>query len=345
VVAGNIVQPIARFILGLAALLLGAEVIGLVNSLTASMGIAAIAAAFYFRRIMTAEERAARPKAEIGPMVKFALPQGGSSLLGVQALGLGVLIIGAFESNAEAGLFGVALMLQGPGNVFLGGIVNIWAPVVSDLHSRGEMQRLEKLYQVITRWVATFSFPVWTALLLEPDLFVQLFAGSEGTGAEPIVAILALGNFFYTGTGPTGYVLSMTGRPGINFANSLVGVALYIVGGLWAVPRYGAIGMAVVDASVTALINSARVIETKIFVGVQPFGRSILKPIGASAAGGLVLLAWRLFPGDALWLEIAGLVVAAFVYLATLKAMGIDPEERLVWNRIRKRMRFKKGRS
>jgi O-antigen/teichoic acid export membrane protein len=345
VVAGNIVQPIARFILGLGVLLLGGEVVGLINSWTLSIGIAAVVAAIFFRRIMTAEERAARPKAQIGPIVRFALPQGGSSLLGIQALGLGVLIIGAFRSNEAAGLFGVALMLQGPGNVFLGGIVNIWAPVVADLHSRGEMKRLESLYQVVTRWVATFSFPVWTALALEPDMFVELFAGKEGVGAARLVAILALGNFFYTGTGPTGYVLSMTGRPGINFANSLVGVALYVAGGLWAVPRYGVVGMAVVDAIVTATINSARVVEAKIFVGVQPFGKPILKPIAACAAGGAVLLAWRLLPGDDLWLEVAGVVVAAVVYLATLKALGIDPEEQIVWNRIKKRAKLRKGRS
>jgi O-antigen/teichoic acid export membrane protein len=345
VVAGNIVQPIARFILGLGVLLLGGEVVGLINSWTISIGIAAVAAAIFFRRIMTAEERAARPKAEVGPMVRFALPQGGSSLLGIQALGLGVLIVGAFENNAQAGLFGVALMLQGPGNVFLGGIVNIWAPVVADLHSRGEMQRLESLYQVITRWVATFSFPVWTALALEPDMFVELFAGNQGADAAPLVAILALGNFFYTGTGPTGYVLSMTGRPGINFANSLVGVALYVLGGLWAVPEYGVLGMAVVDAIVTATINTTRVIEAKIFVGVQPFGKPILKPIAGCVAGGLVLLAWRLIPGDDVWLEAAGVVVAGIVYLATLKALGIDPEEQMVWNRIRKRAKLRKGRS
>jgi O-antigen/teichoic acid export membrane protein len=345
VVAGNIVQPVARFILGLGVLLLGGGLVGLVNSLTASMAIASVAAAIYFRRIMTSEERSARPKAEVGPMIRFALPQGGSSLLGIQALGLGVLIVGAFEDNTAAGLFGVALMLQGPGNVFLGGIVNIWAPVVSDLHSRGEMKRLESLYQVVTRWVATFSFPVWTALALEPDMFVELFAGKEGTGAAPLVAVLAIGNFFYTGTGPTGYVLSMTGRPGINFANSVVGVALYVVGGLLLVPEHGAFGMAVVDAVVTSTINLARVVEAKIFVGVQPFGKPILKPIGACVAGGAVLLAWRLFPGDDLWLEIAGVVVAAAVYLGTLKALGIDPEEQMVWNRIKKRAKLRKGRS
>lgn len=339
VIAGNIIQPISRFVLGIAVLIAGAEVAGLVFTFTISAGIAAVAAAFYLRRMMTAEERNAAPVVRPGPMIRFALPQGGSSLLGIQALGLGVLIIGAFESNAQAGLFAIALALQGPGNIFLGGILNIWAPVVSDLHHRGEIERLESMYQTITRWVATFSFPVWAALILEPDMFLGLFAGDRARGAATVVMLLAAGNFFYTGTGPTGYVLSMTGRPGINFVNSIIGIAMYVGGGLWAVPRYGAEGMAAVDAVVTAVINMARVVEAKILVGVQPFGRSMLKPIGATAVGAAALLLWRLIPGDDLWLEATGVVVAGLIYAVVLKAFGMDAEERYVWERVRQRIR------
>lgn len=343
VVAGNIIQPISRFILGVAVLIAGAEVAGLVFTLTISAGVAAVVAGVFFRRMLTSDERSAIPVIRTGPMIRFALPQGGSSLLGIQAFGLGVLIIGAFDSDVQAGLFAFALALQGPGNIFLGGILNIWAPVVSDLHARGEIERLESLYQTITRWVATFSFPVWAVLILEPDLFLGAFFPERAIAATTVVMILAAGNFFYTGTGPTGYVLSMTGRPGVNFINSIIAIALYVGGGMWAVPRYGAEGMAAVDAIVTAAINLARVVEAKILVGVQPFGRSMLKPIGATVIGAAVLLLWRLIPGDDSWLEVAGVVVAGVVYVMLMKAFGMNAEERYVWERVRQRIRPKKS--
>lgn len=70
------------------------------------------------------------------------------------------------------------------------------------------------------------------SLLRIGALFVPLFALTQVvrycTQAASLVAILAAGNLFYAGTGPTGLVLSMTGRPGINFVNSAVAVALYI---------------------------------------------------------------------------------------------------------------------
>ena len=339
VVVGNIIQPVARFVFGAAALLAGFAVVGAVGSLVLATGVGTVAAAWYYRRILTAEERAATPSARVGPMLRFALPQAGASLFSIQDLGLGVILLGMLSSNREVGLFAAALALQGPGNVFLSGIVNIWAPVVSDLHSRGDIARLESLYQTITRWIATFSFPVFAALILEGDLFIRLFADFRAERAGVIVAILAAGNAFYTGTGPTGYLLSMTGRPGINFANSIVAVGLYVALGAWLVPAQGAVGMALVDACVTALVNAARVLEAKLLVGIQPFGRSFLKPVVATLVGAAALLAWRLVPGEHVALEVLGVALAAAVYLAVLRAFGVDPEERYVLDLIKARVR------
>jgi O-antigen/teichoic acid export membrane protein len=337
VLAGNVVQPAARFALGVGLLVAGFEVAGAVATLTLSMAIAALVAGVYLRRMLTRDERRARPVTRIGPMLRFAFPQAGASLLGVQTLGLGILVLGLASTDEQVALFGVALSLQGPGNVFLGGIMNIWAPVVSDLHEKGEIDRLGSLYQTINRWVATFSFPVFAALMIEPDLFVRLFAGNEGSGAESVVVILAVGNIFYTGTGPTGYVISMTGRPGVNFANSIAAAAAYAVVGALVVPDHGAVGMAFVDAAVTALVNTARVIEAKILVGVQPFGRTFYKPVVATIAGTAVLLPWSLFADNTVWLEVTGIVVAAGAFIAVLRGLGLDAEERHVWERMRTR--------
>ena len=168
-------------------------------------------------------------------------------------------------------------------------------------------------------------------------MFVDLFFGGKGQGAAPIIVLLAIGNVFYTGTGPTGYLISMTGHPGVNFVNSAVSVAAYIGLGLWIVPEHGAVGMAAVDLGVTAFINTLRVIEAKILVGLQPFGRNFFKPVLATLAGALVLLGSRVVTEDNTFAEVAAIVVAAATYLLTLKVLGLDEEEQLVWRRIRKR--------
>lgn len=341
VMVGNIIQPVARMVIAVGLMLAGAGITGAVIGLNLSVVIALVAAVWYLRKLLTPEQLAATPTYAIGPMTRFALPQAGASLFGVQTLGLGILVLGRYDTNFAVGLFGIALSLQGPGNIFLGGIVNIWAPVVSDLYERKEIERLGALYQTINRWIATFSFPVFAALILLPEVFTFFY---QRPAAAPVVVILALGNIFYTGTGPTGYVISMTGHPGVNFANSLVAVILYVVLGVMVVPEHGVIGMAWVDTGVTILINSVRVIEAKLLVGIQPFGRTFYKPVVATLAVAAVLAPWKLFAGDSLAVQAVGLGLGLAVYLAVLKLLGIDAEERMVLNRIKKRA-FKRGRS
>lgn len=270
-------------------------------------------------------------------MTRFALLQGGASLLGIQTLGLSVLLLGAYGSDRDVGLLGIALALQTPGTLFLGGIVNIWAPVVTDLYERDELERLESLYRTITRWVVTFSLPVFAGLILVPNLFVSLLAGERGQGAASLVAILAIGNIFYATTGPTGFVLSMTGRPGINFANSAVAVALYIGLGIWVVPRHGAVGMAIVDAAVTAVINLVRVVEARVVVGIHPFGRSLWKPIFATVMAMVPVVAISHRSGSQAAWDLTGLLIGGLVYVGLIRALGLNPEERVVWKGIKRK--------
>jgi O-antigen/teichoic acid export membrane protein len=339
VIVGNIVQPLLRLAAASSLIVAGFGVGGAIVGTLIASAIALVVAFVMFRRILTPAERSAPAHARAGPMTRFALLQGGASLLGVQTLGLSVLILGAYGTDRDVGLLGIALALQTPATLFLGSIVNIWAPVVTDLHERGEMERLESLFRTITRWVVTFSLPVFAALIVVPDLFVDLLAGPRGTGAASLVAILAAGNIFYAGTGPTGFVLSMTGRPGINFVNSAVAVALYVGLGIAVVPTHGAVGIAVVDAIVTAVINSVRVVEARFLVGIHPFAKSLLKPVAATALGVMVLSGLVRLLGPSTPARVMSLAMAALTYLLLLKRMGMDPEEQHVWRGIKKRAR------
>jgi len=337
VIVGDVVQPLVRAIVGVAVLAAGFGVAGAVGSLVFSMTVGAALGARYYMRILTPEERAAPPRAQLPEMVRFALPQAGSSLLGIRSLGLGILMLGVLGTDRDVALFAVALALQGPGDLALSGMLDIWAPVVSDLHSRGDIARLDSLYKTITRWIATFSLPVYAALMIKPDLFVKFF-GSGYPEAATVVAILAVGNACHSVMGPAVFVLSMTGRPGVNFVVSLGAVLMYLGLGVAVVPEHGIVGMAVVDTVVTVTVNVVRTFVAHSLIRIQPFGRSLLKPVAATVAGAAVLLAWTGVVADSIVLDSAGLVVASAVYLGTLRILGLDSEERHVWELIKQRV-------
>ncbi|MEA2507372.1 MAG: hypothetical protein QOH48_1990 [Actinomycetota bacterium] len=330
--------PAIRFTLGTAAILLGFAVTGMVVGLVVAAAFALVAAFWFYRRLLTDEERSAPPEREVGPIVRFALLLGASNLFSTQSLGLGIILLGIFSTDRNVGLFAIALALQAAGGVFLQSLVGIWAPVVTKVYEEGDIERLQSLYQAITRWIVTLAFPVYAALMVLPDFFGHLLAGHNGTAAAPLIVILAMGNIFYAGTGPSGHILNMTGRPRVSLINSVIAVMVYIALGALIVPHFGARGMASVDAGVTALINLTVVLEGRLLVGVHPFGRSFLKPLSSTVAFALFLLAWRTLLGTGLAIQALGLVIGVFIYIGLLLKLGMDPEERYVFGRIKERL-------
>jgi O-antigen/teichoic acid export membrane protein len=343
VIVGNILQPLVRLVLAIGAVALGFGTAGAVTSLLIGTAVAAVAAAYYLRRLRSPEERIARPRSDVGAIIRFTVPQTGVALLSTGTLGLGVILVGLLGTDRDVGLFAIAQSLQLAGNLALTSVVSIWAPMVVDLHERGENARLESLYQTVNRWLATFAFPIFAMLIVEPSFFVRLLAGENGEGAAPVVVVLALGNLVFVGSGPCSYLLSMTGHAGLNFLNSLSAVVMYIGLGIWLVPIYGAIGIAIVDAVVTVLVNSARLLEVRFLLGIKPFGRSFAKPVVGSLAVTGVLFAFKAFPGDNALVTLAGLAVAMATYLVLLRSMGMDPEERDVYSAIKQRLRRRLG--
>ena len=344
VMVGNVIQPVSRLALGIIALLVGWALTGAMMTLVISGALGMIAGLWYYRRMLTADERAAKPRAHVKEILKFTLPQAGVTFFGTGSLGLGVLILGAFGTDAQVGVFAIATALQTAGNVFATGIVAIFSPLVVELYERTETARLEALYQTINRWMATFSLPIFGALMLEPDLFASILGGNSALGAAILIPILAIGNIVRVATGPSSTLLSMTGRPMLNFFNSFFAVVAYVGLGIWLVPIHGALGMAIVDSGVTVAVNLARALEVRILLGLRPFGKTFLKPIVAITAAAVAALLMRLFVSETVVFELAGLVVFTLVYLAALKALGIDPEERHVYDAFKDRMLKRLGR-
>jgi len=338
VLVNDVIQPAALFVIAGLLLLMGFGVAGIVGGLAASAGVGFTAAIWFWQRGVSREERHATPVASIGPMVRFALPQAGVKLLNMRTVAPGILILGMTRGDAEVGVFALAVSLQGLALVFSQAILNIWTATVADLDSRGDRAQLQSLYQTINRWSATFSFLILAALIVQPDIFVYFFSGSFIREAAVLTSILAIGTLFSVGTGPCGTVVSMTGHPAVNLANSIGAMALYIGAAVYFVPTHGAVAMAIIDSGVTALINVARVIEARWLVGVQPYGTSFLKPVKAGLGAAAVLLIWNLLPGGGVAMLVVGLLAAGACYALILWRLGIAPEERFVWERIRARV-------
>lgn len=337
VIVGNVAQPVLLLVVSTAALVLGYGVAGAIGGLVASVVLALMVAIWFYRRLFTAEERAAKPVASLRSMTGFALPRAGERLFNLG--GAGTILLGLFSIDLEVGLFAVAVSLQSISVIFLQAVLSIWQPMVADLQQRREMDRLGGLYQTINRWVASGSFGLVAALMILPEPFVRVLGGESVSEAAILTSILAAGTFIHVGSGPCAMLLTMSGYPVVNLLNNIVAMSLY-VGLAWvSVPAHGALGMAIVHTGTLTALNVARIVEGRILTGIQPFGVSFLKPITATLVTGIVLLLWRLFLPRQLTLDIAGLAVAGALYAGALWLMGADAEDRIVYERVKARLK------
>jgi O-antigen/teichoic acid export membrane protein len=239
-----------------------------------------------------------------------------------------LFVLTRYATDAQVGVYSAALRTGQVVVLFLTSVNLMFSPFVADLHNRGEIGRLDKLFKTVTRWTLAATLPMFLALFVAPGAFLRLF-GSDFAGGETALLILLAGQLVNISTGSAGFVLIMTGRTGwdlVVYAGSLV---LDLVLAFWLCPRYGIEGAAIANAVTFAASNCARLVLVKRFVDIQPYDRNygrLVAPAGAALA--LMWLVHRAVSGG--WaIDLAATVaVGVAAYAAAYLLVGLTAGER-----------------
>lgn len=178
-----------------------------------------------------------------------------------------VLLLGAYGTNADVGIFNVALKISLLMNLILTAINVIAATKVSELYSANKHKELSLMIQKISGLGTLLGLPLFLCIAIFSHFLLGLF-GTEFVVGSAALIILAAGQFFSVSVGSTNYILAMTGRQkSLAFA---VGTALVtnIVLGLWLIPSYGVIGAAISTATSIVISNLLTLLLVKKYLHV-----------------------------------------------------------------------------
>lgn len=292
--------------------------------------------AFWFRRQLRS-----LPKAE-GPLTShwrelraFSTPVMFMNLLGYFVLQSDILVMGAFRGLAEVGIYTIASRLAQGVSLPTDALGVSLAPSFSVLVGQGDTAGLKRLFHASTRWLFLLGCGVGLGLIFAGKLILHLFGKDFGAGFV-VLCILATGQMFSASLGANGTLITMTGHPKVNLANSLcmglgnLGLMVLLV------PRYGAVGAATAAASSFMIVNIARALEIWFILKIGPWDRTILKPmiallIAAIAGGGT-------FCAFGPW---AAAPVGLGAFLLLWWTLGPEPEDldmtRRAWGKVRRR--------
>ena len=309
---------------------LGARTIGVTAYAYAGAWVLATAAAAWVWRRETRGFGDLPPaQGEVGDLLRYGAPRAPAALLAQALFYTDLFVLARYAVPAEYGVYAAAVRIGQLLTLFLVSVNLMFGPFIADLHARGERDRLDRLYKLVTRWILTATLPILIVLVIVPESALRLF-GEGFAGGRTALLILLAGQVANVATGSVGFILVMVGRTGWDLVVYAGSVAFDVLVAVLLIPRFGIEGAAAAGALTLAVSNAARLALVWRFLRIQPFTRSYLRlllPAAVSAAAAWAVhtalrgAAWQL---DLLLTALG----AAVVYGGFLVAVGLPEGER-----------------
>ena len=314
----KIYQPIAKLISLVVLFLLGLKLSGILAASIISVLVGFSFSFYYLLKIFPIHKKLPAPVYEKKEIINFSLPLSLTQFLDFIILSINILMLGYFKTAADVGIYAAVAKLGGLVVLPLVSFNNIFAPMISEFYSRNEMNKLEDLFKIVTKWIFTLSLPVFLIFILFARPIMGIFGQSFVIGTAALI-IFGAGQLINAGTGSVGIILTMTGRPKINLLNSIALCVLNIILNYLLIPQYGIIGAAFATGLSIAIINVLRLAEVYYFLRIHPFRLDYLKPcIAGFLSLFLVYLAVHKFFPVSLSLSDISLLLLFFVALYAL---------------------------
>lgn len=257
------------------------------------------------------------------PLLKYALTVFATSLFYRYTFQLDVLVLGAFRSAAEVGLYVAALRLQSLLALPTYALGETFNPVVAELHARGQLEQLRVVYSTVVRWALLLTFPLVVPLVTVPEVVLSIF-GKEFAAAGWVLSVLSVGTWLGAAFGVAGYVLNMVGKPQVNLVNGIITAGLNIGLFLWLIPQQGMVGAAWVYVLVNGGMALVRVGQVWWLLRLHPWEAALGRAMGVIA---LALAGAMLGTGGAPWL---GCVVGLGIFGICVR-WAFSPHDRQLW--------------
>lgn len=179
-----------------------------------------------------------------------------------------ILMIGIFLGPAEAGIYTAATKTAAIVSFVLVAVNAIAAPMISELHAKGDRGELQKMVSAAARWMFWPSLGATLGLALFGRFILGFFGPKFSEGYWALV-LLALGQLVNAGVGPVGYLMSLTGHQ--NLSALVYGLSALVNVGLNAllIPVWGLVGAALATMTTMVLWNVCLFMLTYKNIGVK----------------------------------------------------------------------------
>ena len=183
------------------------------------------------------------------------------------------LMLGYFTSSSIVGIYSIATLLATLVTFVLSSSNMIFSSIVSELFSQNNIDLLNKIYSLITKWLIILTLPIALNMIIFPKVILSFF-GSEYIIASTTLIILVISQMINVFVGGNGQILSMCGYENILLINNSLMVIINILLNIILIPNYGMLGAAIATGVSIASINLIKVIQLKYYLNIFPYNRN-----------------------------------------------------------------------
>ncbi|WP_077152325.1 flippase [Halorubrum tropicale] len=190
-----------------------------------------------------------------------------------------VLMISYFLQPRSVGLYRAIQPLRQVTTFVLVAFTFLFLPLATEFFDDGNLNDLDRLYTVTTKWIVITTFPFVLVFTLFAPSIITSFFGTEYTAAAPALAVLTGGLFVRTIVGLNGDMTKAIDRPRIELYSVVVAVVVNIFCNIFLIPRYGIVGAALGTAIGYAVYNGIELVGIYLAVESHPFSMDSIKPL------------------------------------------------------------------
>jgi O-antigen/teichoic acid export membrane protein len=193
--------------------------------------------------------------------------------------------LGVYRGAHDVGIYAVVASIVAYETIFLQSVNQIFAPVIADIHTRGEGEVLGRLFQTLTKWILGLTLPVAIVVICYAPAIMRIF-GHDFESGWPALVILTLGQLVNCGVGSVGFLLLMSGHERRLIRVQALMAIVMVVLCFKLVPIWGAVGAAIAAAITNVGMNLLNLFEVRRALKLSPYNWSYLKlaPSVGSAA-------------------------------------------------------------
>jgi len=335
----NVVSP-AIFLLLLIPTALYAGVYGAISARLVAQAAAVVCLIVFLLRHYPRIKNAAETSDIYHPYLRFALSLFLITLSNQVLNQMDTLMLGYFASGKEVGIYSVAfkvsvLVVMGPDIIF-----PIVAPLFSQFFESRDREATKVLFSAVTKWLCYSALLVFGCVVIFRAELLNTF-GRGFAGGATVLVILAASQLANAASGPTGVVLTMTGKQRLEMMNVCLMLLVNFVLNLYLIPRMGKTGVAIATGFSIAAINAIRLCQVYRLFNLRAHSLKYFKGIGAVLIAAVLTISLRtglLHLGLSPYVIICvGAVTFVIAAGATLWLFGLDGEDKLILSALWRR--------